>query len=62
MSADDETTPDVEPTDGVEIDTASDDKEKDPAADETDEAPQDSDTTKLRPQPGEVCPPSPSFR
>jgi Mce-associated membrane protein len=27
MSADDETTPDVEPTDGVEIDTATDDKE-----------------------------------
>ena len=28
MSADDETTPDVEPTDGVEIDTATDGKEE----------------------------------
>jgi Mce-associated membrane protein len=34
VSADDETTPDVEPTDGVEIDTASDDKEKDSAVDD----------------------------
>jgi Mce-associated membrane protein len=32
VSADDETTPDVEPTDGVEIDTAADDKEGSAAA------------------------------
>jgi Mce-associated membrane protein len=36
VSGDDETTPDVEPTDGVEIDTATDDKEKDSAVDEID--------------------------
>ena len=38
MSADDETTPDVEPTDGVESDTATDDKEKDSAVAEIDKA------------------------
>jgi Mce-associated membrane protein len=37
VSADDETTPDVEPTDGVEIDSATDDKE-DPAVAEIDKA------------------------
>ena len=38
MSADDETTPDVEPTDGVEIDKSTDDKEKDSAVAEIDKA------------------------
>ena len=45
MSADDETTPDVEPTDGVEIDTATDDKEKDSAVDETDKAADSADSS-----------------
>ena len=45
MSADDETTPDVEPTDGVEIDTASDDKEKDSAVDEIDKAADSADSS-----------------
>jgi Mce-associated membrane protein len=44
MSADDETTPDVEPTDGVEIDTASDDKE-DSAVAEIDEAADSADSS-----------------
>ena len=44
MSADDETTPDVEPTDGVEIDTATDDKE-DSAAAEIDEATDSADSS-----------------
>jgi Mce-associated membrane protein len=38
VSADDETTPDVEPTDEVEIDTATDDKKKDSAAADIDNA------------------------
>ena len=46
MSADDETTPDVEPTDGVEIDTATDDKE-DSAAAEIDEATDSADSIKV---------------
>ena len=41
MSADDETTPDVEPTEGVEIDTATDDKEDSAVAEV--EASKDSD-------------------
>lgn len=45
MSADDETTPDVEPTDGVEIDTAADDKEKDSAVDEIDKAADSADSS-----------------
>ena len=45
MSADDETTPDVEHTDGVEIDTATDDKEKDSAVDETDKAADSADSS-----------------
>ena len=45
MTADDETTPDVEPTDGVEIDTATDDKEKDSAVDETDKAADSADSS-----------------
>ena len=45
MSADDETTPDVEPTDGVEIDTATDDKEKDSAVDEIDKAADSADSS-----------------
>ena len=44
MSADDETTPDVEPTDGVEIDTATDDKE-DSAAAEIDKAADSADSS-----------------
>jgi len=44
VSADDETTPDVEPTDGVEIDTATDDKE-DSAAAEIDEAADSADSS-----------------
>jgi Mce-associated membrane protein len=44
VSADDETTPDVEPTDGVEIDTATDDKE-DSAAAEIDEATDSADSS-----------------
>jgi hypothetical protein len=55
VSADDETTPDVEPTDGVEIDTAPDDKEKDSAVDEIDKA---ADTADNSSPPGEVSPPS----
>lgn len=59
MSADDETTPDVEPTEGVEIDTAIDDKEgdeKDSAVDETDKAADSADSSsaarrRLRPIP-----------
>lgn len=45
MSADDKTTPDVEPTDEVEIDTATDDKEKDPAVDEIDTAEDSADSS-----------------
>jgi Mce-associated membrane protein len=45
VSADDETTPDVEPTDGVEFDTATDDKEKDSAVDETDKAADSADSS-----------------
>jgi Mce-associated membrane protein len=45
VSADDETTPDVEPTDGVEIDTATDDKEKDSAVDEIDKAADSADSS-----------------
>jgi Mce-associated membrane protein len=45
VSADDETTPDVEPTDGVEIDTATDDKEKDLAVDEIDKAADSADSS-----------------
>jgi Mce-associated membrane protein len=44
VSADDETTPDVEPTDGVEIETATDDKE-DAAADEIDKAADSADSS-----------------
>jgi Mce-associated membrane protein len=44
VSADDETTPDVEPTDGVEIDTATDDKE-DAAAAEIDKAADSADSS-----------------
>ena len=45
MSADDETTPDVEPTEGVEIDTVTDDKEKDSAVDELDKAADSADSS-----------------
>jgi Mce-associated membrane protein len=45
VSADDKTTPDVEPTDEVEIDTATDDKEKDPAVDEIDTAEDSADSS-----------------
>jgi len=45
VSADDETTPDVEPTDGVEIDTATEDKEKDSAVDEIDKAADSADNS-----------------
>jgi Mce-associated membrane protein len=45
VSADDETTPDVEPTDGVEIDTATDDKEKDSAAAEIDKPADSADSS-----------------
>ena len=45
MSADDETTPDVEPSDDVEIDTATDDKEKDSAVDEIDQASDSADNS-----------------
>jgi Mce-associated membrane protein len=45
VSADDETTPDVEPTDGVEIDTATDDKKKDSAVDEIDKAADSADSS-----------------
>ena len=45
MSADDETTPDVEPTEGVEIDTVTDDKEKDSAVDEVDKAADSADSS-----------------
>jgi Mce-associated membrane protein len=44
VSADDETTPDVEPTDGVEIDTATDDKENSAAA-EIDKAADSADSS-----------------
>jgi Mce-associated membrane protein len=44
VSADDETTPDVEPTDGVETDTATDDKEDSTAA-EIDEAADSADSS-----------------
>jgi Mce-associated membrane protein len=44
VSPDDETTPDVEPTDGVEIDTASDDKE-DSAVAEIDKAADSADSS-----------------
>ena len=45
MSADDETTADVEPTDEVEVDTATDDKEKDSAVDEIDKAADSADSS-----------------
>ena len=45
MSADDEATPEVEPTDGVEIDTATDDKEEDSAAAEIDKAADSADSS-----------------
>jgi Mce-associated membrane protein len=45
VSADDETSPEVEPTEGVEIDTATDDKEKDSAVDETDKAADSADSS-----------------
>jgi Mce-associated membrane protein len=45
VSADDETTPDVEPTDGVEIDTATDDKEKDAAVADIDKAADSADSS-----------------
>jgi Mce-associated membrane protein len=45
VSADDETTPDVEPTEGVEIDTVTDDKEKDSAVDELDKAADSADSS-----------------
>jgi Mce-associated membrane protein len=45
VSADDETTPEVEPTEGVEIDAATDDKEKDSAVDETDKAADSADSS-----------------
>jgi Mce-associated membrane protein len=44
VSPDDETTPDVEPTDGVEIDTATDDKEDSPVA-EIDKAADSADSS-----------------
>jgi Mce-associated membrane protein len=44
VSADDETTPDVEPTHEVESDTATDDKEKDTAVDEIDKAADSTDS------------------
>jgi Mce-associated membrane protein len=44
VSADDETTPNVEPTDGVEIDTATDDEE-DSAVDEIDKAADSADSS-----------------
>ena len=45
MSADDETTADVEPTDEVEVDTATGDKEKDSAVDEIDKAADSADSS-----------------
>ena len=45
MSADDETTADVEPTDEVEVDTATDDKEKDSAVDEIDKTADSADSS-----------------
>jgi len=45
VSADDETTADVEPTDEVEVDTATDDKEKDSAVDEIDKAADSADSS-----------------
>jgi Mce-associated membrane protein len=45
VSADNETTPDVEPTDGVETDTATDDKENDSAVDEIDKASDSADSS-----------------
>jgi Mce-associated membrane protein len=45
VSADVETSPEVEPTEGVEIDTATDDKEKDSAVDETDKAADSADSS-----------------
>ena len=44
MSADDETTPDVKPTEGVELDAAADDKEDSPAA-EIDKATDSADSS-----------------
>jgi len=45
VSADDETTADVEPTDEVEVDTATDDKEKDSAVDEIDKTADSADSS-----------------
>jgi Mce-associated membrane protein len=45
VSADDKTTSDVEPTDEVEVDTATDDKEKDAAVDEIDKATDSADSS-----------------
>ena len=45
MSADDETTADVEHNDEVEVDTATDDKEKDSAVDEIDKAADSADSS-----------------
>ena len=45
MSADDETTADVEPTDEVEVDTVTEDKEKDSAVDEIDKAADSADSS-----------------
>ena len=47
MSADDETTADVEPTDEVEVDTATDDKEKDSAVDKIDKTADTADSSPL---------------
>ena len=45
MSADDETTADVEPTDEVEVDTVTEDKEKDSAVDEIDKTADSADSS-----------------
>jgi len=45
VSADDETTADVEPTDEVEVDTVTEDKEKDSAVDEIDKAADSADSS-----------------
>lgn len=45
MSADDDNTPDVEPNDDVEIDTATEDEEKDSAADEIDKTADSADSS-----------------
>ena len=54
MSADDETTPDVEPTEGVEIDTATDDKEGDEKTPPSTRPKRPRTVPTARPQPGDA--------